>query len=48
MTASDGEIDRALATIHATLNEHRLEQFDPARVQEIVTGGQGDELVKVP
>jgi hypothetical protein len=40
---SDVEIERALATVTATLNDQKLESFDPARVQEIVTGSLGGE-----
>jgi hypothetical protein len=41
--ATDVEIDRALATVSATLNDHKLEEFDRERVQEIVTGALGGE-----
>lgn len=41
--ATDVEIDRALATITATLNDQKLEHFDHARVQEIVTASLGGE-----
>jgi hypothetical protein len=41
--ASDDEIERALATVTATLNDHKLEQFDTDRVQEIVTESLGGE-----
>ncbi len=37
------EIDRALATITATMNDQKLESFDPGRVQEIVTQSLGGE-----
>ncbi len=33
--STDTEINRALATITATLNDQKLEQFDPGRVQHI-------------
>ena len=42
--ASDVEIDRALATVGSTLNDQRVEEFDPKRVQEIVTGSLGGEM----
>jgi hypothetical protein len=41
--ATDVEIERALATVSATINEQRLEQFDRDRVQEIVTESLGGE-----
>ncbi len=41
--ASDVEIDRALHTITATLNDQQLEHLDPNRVQEIVTDALGGE-----
>jgi hypothetical protein len=41
--STDVEIDRALATVTATLNDQRLEHYDRARVQEIVTGAIGGE-----
>ena len=41
--ATDVEIDRALATVSATLNDQRLEQFDSGRVQEMVTEALGGE-----
>jgi hypothetical protein len=37
------EIDRVLAAVTATLNDHRLEAFDAALVQEIARGALGDE-----
>ena len=46
--ASDVEIGRALAAVAATLNDQRLESFDTARVQQIVTDSLGGEpLLKV-
>lgn len=46
--ASDVEIGRALAAVAATLNDQRLESFDTARVQRIVTDSLGGEpLLKV-
>ena len=41
--ATDVEIGRALAVIAATLNDQKLEHFDTARVQEIVTKSLGSE-----
>jgi hypothetical protein len=41
--ASDVEIERALATVTATLNDQKLEQFDTDRVQEIVIESLGGE-----
>jgi hypothetical protein len=41
--ATDVEIERALATVTATLNDQKFEQFDPGRVQEIVTESLGGE-----
>jgi hypothetical protein len=41
--ASDVEIERALATVSATINDQRPEQFDRDRVQEIVTEALGGE-----
>jgi len=43
MGATDVEIERALAAVTATLNDQRLEEFDPGRVQEIVTEALGGE-----
>jgi hypothetical protein len=39
--ATDVEIERALATIAATVNDQKLEQLDRDRVQEIVTEALG-------
>ena len=39
--ATDIEVDRALATVRATLNDQRPESFDRDRVQRIVTGSTG-------
>jgi hypothetical protein len=36
--ASDIEIDRALHAITTTVNDQRLDEYDPRRVQEIVDG----------
>jgi hypothetical protein len=41
--STDVEIERALATVTATLNDQKLEQFDTDRVQEIVTESLGGE-----
>jgi hypothetical protein len=41
--ATDVEIDRALATVTATLNDQKLDQFDAGRVQELVTGALAGE-----
>ena len=41
--ATDVEIERALATVAATLNDQKFEQFDTERVQEIVTASLGGE-----
>jgi hypothetical protein len=41
--STDVEIDRALHTITATLNDQNLEQFETKRVQEIVTESLGGE-----
>jgi hypothetical protein len=41
--ASDVEIGRALAAVAATLNDQKLEDFDPGRIQEIVTESLGGE-----
>jgi hypothetical protein len=43
MAATDIEIERALHAITATLNDQGLEQFDRARVQDIVTEALGGE-----
>jgi hypothetical protein len=40
---TDVEIDRALATITATLNDRKLEHFDSGRVQEMVTESLGGQ-----
>jgi hypothetical protein len=41
--ATDVEIDRALATVTATLNDQGLESFQRRRVQEIVNESLGGE-----
>src|SRR5437588_12401228 len=43
--ATDVEIERALATVTATLNDHRLEEFDADQVQEMVTASLGGQPV---
>jgi hypothetical protein len=45
--ASDVEIDRALAAIAETLNDQKVSEFDRRRVQEIVTGSLGEQLLDV-
>jgi len=42
---TDVEIDRVLAVLTATLNDHRVETFDPGAVQEMARGALGDEPV---
>jgi hypothetical protein len=39
--ATNVKIDRALAAVAATINDHKLEQFDRERVQKIVTEALG-------
>jgi hypothetical protein len=41
--ATDVEIDRALHAIASTLNDQRVDHFDPDRVQRIVTEALGGE-----
>jgi hypothetical protein len=41
--SSDVEIDRALATVTATVNDQGLSEFDAGRVQQIVTRSLGGE-----
>jgi hypothetical protein len=41
--ATDVEIERALATVSATLNDQQFEEFDADRVQEMVTEALGGE-----
>jgi|SRR5205823_13011464 len=41
--ATDIELDRALVAISATLNDQRLSEYDPDRVQGLVTGALGSE-----
>ena len=40
---TDVEIDRALATVTATLNDQQVEQLETARIQEIVDAALGGE-----
>jgi hypothetical protein len=40
--ATDVELERALAAIAATANDHRLDAFDQDRVQELVTAAVGN------
>src|SRR5205823_2238192 len=40
--ATDIELDRALVAISATLNDQRLSEYDPDRVQGLVTGATGN------
>lgn len=42
--ASEVEIERALATVTATLNDQELDDFDTGRVQDLVTEALGGEL----
>ena len=39
---TDVEIDRVLAVVTATLNDHRVESFDADAVQEMARGALGD------
>ncbi len=39
--ATDVEIERALATVTATLNDQKLDRFDSERVQQIVSEALG-------
>ena len=41
--ATDVEIERALATVTATLNDQKLDHFDTKRVQRIVTESLGGQ-----
>jgi hypothetical protein len=40
---TDVEIDRVLAVVTATLNDHQVESFDADAVQEMARGALGDE-----
>jgi hypothetical protein len=41
--ATDVEIERALATVTATLNDQKVRHFDRGRVQEMITQALGGE-----
>lgn len=41
--ASDVEIERVLAVVHATLNDRKVEGFDSKRVQQLITDALGGE-----
>src|SRR5436305_15115478 len=41
--ATDVEIERALASLTATLNDRELAEFDARRVQKIITESLGNE-----
>ena len=41
--ASDGEIERALETVAATLNDRGPDEFETGRIQEIVSDALGRE-----
>lgn len=41
--SSDGEIERALNAVSATLNDQGLDEFEIGRLQEIVTAALGGE-----
>jgi hypothetical protein len=41
--ASEVDLTRAMNTIVETLNDQKLDQFDPFRVQELATGALGGE-----
>ncbi|MDQ6840812.1 MAG: hypothetical protein M3025_00095 [Actinomycetota bacterium] len=42
--ATELEIERILEAVTASLNEHRLEEFDTRRVQLLVTAALGGEV----
>ena len=42
--ATELEIERILEAVAASLNEHRLEEFDTPRVQLLVTAALGGEV----
>jgi hypothetical protein len=42
---TDVQIDRVLAVLTSTLNDHRVESFDAPAVQEMARGALGDEPV---
>ena len=41
--STEVEIERVLATVTATLNDHKLEHFEASRVQEIIAAALGGE-----
>ena len=41
--STDVEVERALATVAATMNDQKLEKLEPKRVQEMVTEALGGE-----
>ena len=41
--ATDAEIERALATVTATLNDQELDEFDSRRIQQVVDASLGAE-----
>jgi hypothetical protein len=41
--STDVEIERALATVTATLNDQKLEKFERGRVQEMITESLGGQ-----
>ena len=46
--SSDVEIERVLAEVATTMNDQKVESFDPGRVQEIVTESlQGQQKLTV-
>ena len=45
--ATDVEIERALSSVTATLNDQKLEELDTGRLQEIVSEALGEEKLRV-
>ena len=41
--STDVELERVLATVSETLNDQKVDAFDPQRVQELVDGALGGE-----
>jgi hypothetical protein len=41
--ATTGEIDRAIAVVHETLNDQKVDSFDSGRIEEIITEALGGE-----
>ena len=41
--ASEVDLTRTINAVAATLNDQKLDEFDPARVQELATGALGGE-----